>query len=230
MKTLIIFDIDGTLTISDSKDSISFADSYQEVFDRDFRSIDWRQYQHVTDHTIFHSVYEEHFGQICPPAELIRFQNHYVDSLKAGRQRSPHHYREVPGAKSLLNQLHQDDRFVIGIGTGGWRDPQLVKLNHVDISVQHIYDSYADDKETREQILQASIDDSKKHHDIQKVVYIGDAIWDLHTTTNMNIPFIGIRHKGDHEFFTDRGVQHVLTDLSDPDQFLGMVDELVGGE
>lgn len=228
MKTLIIFDIDGTLTLSESRDSISFAESYTEVFGKDFNTIDWRQYQHVTDHTIFHSVYQEHFGQTCPPEELDRFQSQYVDSLKIGRQKNPHHFREVPGAKRLLEQLHQDDRFVLGIGTGGWRAPQLVKLDHVDISVQQIYDSYADNKETREQILQASIDESKKHHDIQKVVYIGDAIWDFHTTNNMNLPFIGIRNKGDHEFFTDRGVRHVLTDLSDTNQFLGMVDELVG--
>jgi len=227
MKTLIIFDIDGTLTLSESRDSISFADSYSEVFGRDFNTIDWRQYQHVTDHTIFHSVYQEHFGQICSPSELDRFQSHYVDRLKLGRQNDPSHYTEVPGAKRLLDQLHDDERFLIGIGTGGWRDPQLVKLDHVNISVDNIYDSYADNRETREQILQGSIDDCAKHHEVQSVVYVGDAIWDLHTTSNMNIPFIGIRNKGDHKFFTDKGVQHVLTDLSNAEQFVGIVDELV---
>jgi len=228
-KTLIIFDIDGTLVTSDSRDSKAFAEAYEEYFERDFYSIDWKKYKHVTDHTIFHSVYQEHFGHVCLADELAGFQQHYIDKLVANRQAHPELYKEVAGANTMLDLLHKDDRFVIGIGTGGWKRPQLVKLAHVSISVDHIYDSYADDSVTREEILQMSIDLARQDHIIEQVIYLGDAIWDLQTTHNMDIPLIGVRHEGDTEFFTDLGVEHVITDFSDVKGFMGMVDRLVQG-
>ena len=128
----------------------------------------------------------------------------------------------------MLDLLHEDDRFVIGIGTGGWKRPQLVKLEHVGILLDQVYDSYADHKVTREEILQESIDAARRDHTIDQVIYLGDAIWDFHTTQNMNLPLIGVRHEGDTEFFTDLGVEHVITDFMDVKGFLGMVEQVVG--
>ena len=226
-KILIIFDIDGTLVNSDSRDSKAFADSYQEFFKRDFYSIDWKKYKHVTDHTIFHSVYEEHFGHACSVDQLDGFQQHYIDKLVANRQEDPKHYKEVAGANMILDLLHKDDRFVIGIGTGGWKRPQLIKLDHVGISVDQIYDSYADDKVTREEIIQDSIDLARQDHEITHTIYLGDAIWDLQTTSNMKMPFIGVRHDGDTEFFTDKGVEHVITDFRDVEGFMRIVEGMI---
>jgi len=227
-KTLIIFDIDGTLVTSDSRDSKAFAEAYEEYFERDFYSIDWKKYKHVTDHTIFHSVYQEHFGHACSVDQLDGFQQYYIDKLVTNRKVDPKSYKEVAGAKAILDVLHYDDRYVIGIGTGGWKRPQLVKLAHVNISVDHIYDSYADDRVTREEILQMSIDLARQDHIIEQMIYLGDAIWDLQTTHNMDIPLIGVRHEGDTEFFTDKGVEHVITDYRDIEGFMGIVEQVVG--
>ena len=226
-KILIIFDIDGTLVTSDSRDSKAFAESYEEFFKRDFYSIDWKKYKHVTDHTIFHSVYEEHFGHACSVDQLDGFQQHYIDKLVANRQEDPKHYKEVAGANMILDLLHKDDRFVIGIGTGGWKRQQLIKLDHVGISVDQIYDSYADDKVTREEIIQDSIDLARQDHEITHTIYLGDAIWDLQTTSNMKMPFIGVRHDGDTEFFTDKGVEHVITDFRDVEGFMRIVEGMI---
>jgi len=42
----------------------------------------------------------------------------------------------------------------------------------------------------------------------------------------MDIPLIGVRHEGDTEFFTDKGVDYVITDYRDIEGFMGMVEEL----
>jgi phosphoglycolate phosphatase-like HAD superfamily hydrolase len=223
-KTLIIFDIDGTLVTSDSRDSKAFAESYQEYFDKDFYSIDWRKYEHVTDHTIFHSVYRDHFGHPCSVEDMHGFQDHYINKLTTNRQENPDHYREIAGSRAILDALHTDERYILGIGTGGWKRPQLIKLAHVGISVDYIYDSYADDKPTREDILQESIDLARQDHEVTHTVYLGDAIWDLHTTRNMDIPLIGVRHNGDHEFFIDKGIKNVITDYQDVAGFMRMVE------
>ena len=93
--------------------------------------------------------------------------------------------------------------------------------------MDQIYDSYADDKVTREEIIQDSIDLARQDHEITHTIYLGDAIWDLQTTSNMKMPFIGVRHDGDTEFFTDKGVEHVITDFRDVEGFMRIVEGMI---
>jgi len=51
-KTLVIFDIDGTLLYSNKVDSQCFADTYEELYSEPFPTIDWTKFPHVTDDTI----------------------------------------------------------------------------------------------------------------------------------------------------------------------------------
>ena len=105
---------------------------------------------------------------------------------------------EVPGARGVVEALVEDPRFCVGIATGGWERPATIKLKHLGFDTAPIFDSYADNKETREEILQEAIDKAKSVHGsaINRIVYIGDAHWDVRTTRNMGLNFIGIRLKG----------------------------------
>ena len=133
MKTFLLFDIDGTLLFSESIDSQCFADSYAAIFGHTFPSIDWRKYPHVTDHVIFRTVFEAHHQRPATAAERAEFEAHYIDRLQKERWLQPHNFQEVPGAAQCWQQLLADERFVLGIATGGWRAPAQVKLSHVGI-------------------------------------------------------------------------------------------------
>ncbi len=225
MKTLIIFDIDGTLLYSNKIDSKCFAESYKIVFGNAFPSIDWRDYPHVTDHTIFGTVFKKQFNRLVTEEELDRFQTDYVQRLEQKRVESPEEFKEVPGARQAVENLLNDDRFAVGIATGGWQRPAAVKLRHVGIDYTNIFDSYADYKVTRDDIINESIANARlQHNDFQRIVYVGDAIWDVTTTRNMNLPLIGIRLKGDHHVLGNEGATHILQDYSDYGMFLEMVE------
>jgi phosphoglycolate phosphatase-like HAD superfamily hydrolase len=229
MKTFILFDIDGTLLDSDSVDSRCFADSYAAVFGAPFPTIDWRQYPHVTDHVIFRTVFVRHFGREATPEERQRFEDHYVGMLIDKRRTTPGQFREVPGAVACWAALHTDDRYVLGIATGGWCAPAQVKLAHVGIQPVPPYSAYADGMEQREHILAQAINLAKADHAIRSVVYVGDAVWDVHTTRNLQLPLIGIRHRGDHEVLRREGVRHVLSGYEDRAAFLSAVELLSRG-
>ncbi len=225
MKTLIIFDIDGTLLYSNKIDSKCFAESYKIVFGNAFPSIDWRDYPHVTDHTIFGTVFKKQFNRLVTEEELDRFQTDYVQRLEQKRVESPEEFKEVPGARQAVENLLNDDRFAVGIATGGWQRPAAVKLRHVGIDYTNIFDSYADYKVTRDDIINESIANARlQHNDFQRIVYVGDAIWDVTTTRNMNLPLIGIRLKGDRHVLGNEGATHILQDYSDYGMFLEMVE------
>lgn len=210
-KTLVIFDIDGTLLHSNKIDSECFAETYQVQFGKTFPTIDWSKYPHVTDHVIFNTVIKQHFGRAANERDINRQQTHFVNLLKKKRLESPEDFAEVPGAVDAVNRLLTDNRYLLGIATGGWKAPASVKLNHLGFPIERFYDSYADDKESREAILAESLQKAKVDHpDIEHVVYVGDAIWDVQTTRNMQMNFLGIRHRGDIEFLRKAGAETVL--------------------
>lgn len=218
---LIIFDVDGTLVFSEKKDSQCFADTYQTVYGRLFPTIDWRKYPHVSDTTIFKTVIQEHFDRIPDEAEEESFRQKFVANITENRRKTPAEFKEVPYAKQTIDKLLGDDRFVIGVATGGWKAPAIVKLNFVNIPADKLIITGADGKITRDDITKATIVKARKTYgEFDRIVYVGDAIWDVTTTQNMGLPLIGIRRKGDIDFLASKGVDLVLKDYENYDTFL----------
>ncbi|MCB9287785.1 MAG: HAD family hydrolase [Lewinellaceae bacterium] len=224
---LVIFDVDGTLIFSEKKDSLAFAATYEKIYRRTFPTIDWRTYPHVTDTTIFDSVIRQHFGRPSNETEVRRFQEHYVELLQYNRRTAPQDYLEVPGARQAIAALEQDSRYLIGVATGGWKWSAEVKLEHVGITIDHRLFSGADGKAAREHIIEEVVAAARELHGapFTKVVYIGDAIWDVHTTRNLQLDFIGIRRRGDFGLLQQEGARHVIRDYLDYDGFLQLVEE-----
>jgi len=224
-KTLVIFDIDGTLVYSNKIDSQCFAQTYGEIYGVAFPTIDWTKYPHVTDTTIFNTVIRQHFGREAAAEEIAEFQHRYVELLVKRRRAQPAEFMEVPNARRTVEQLLGDDRFVVGIGTGGWLRPAQVKLAHVGISVESIVVAGADGHEQREGIIGQVLETVTKSHHVARTVYVGDAIWDVTTTRRMNMNFLGIRRGGDLEVLQNAGTGIVLQDYRDYERFIQAIFE-----
>jgi len=223
--TLVIFDVDGTLVYSEKTDSRCFAETYEHIYDIPFPTIDWTTYPHVTDDTIFKTVIQEHFQRVATEREMTTFKIAFTERIRQQRMLTPEKFKIVPGAKNTIERLLDLSHISVGIGTGGWKAPAVLKLDYFDIPTPPLLISGADGKETREQIIeevkQQAID---QEIPFERIVYIGDAIWDVKTTRNMGLPLIGLRRKGDRNFLHQRGVKHVLTDFSDFDLFMDYVE------
>ncbi|MEN0006472.1 MAG: HAD hydrolase-like protein [Bacteroidota bacterium] len=218
---LIIFDIDGTLLYSNRIDSKCFATTYEEFYQRPFPTLDWTYFPHVTDTTIFGTLIKDHFGREVEAAERDAFEASYVEKLQAARAKRPADFREVPGAADMIAYLQQQADIAVAIGTGGWLRPARVKLGHIGVDHERLVVSAADGHVRRESILEAAITKTEQQvGSIDRIVYVGDAVWDVHTTRNMNLPFIGIRRMGDAAKLLDLGAAEVLTDFSDRTLFL----------
>jgi len=223
-KTLIIFDIDGTLLFSNKVDSQCFADTYESIYEQPFPTIDWRRYPHVTDDTIFSTVIRDQFGREVTESEVIDFKNQFVGKIAYKRVRNPELFEEVPGAVSMIEYLQAEKEIVLGIGTGGWKQPAMVKLKHLGFDLTDMYMGFADGNATREMIVEEAIQSARTAHaDIERMVYVGDAVWDVKTTRNMGLPFIGIRRNRDVEVLEKEGANYVLSDYLDDEKFLEYV-------
>ncbi|MEQ8704024.1 MAG: HAD hydrolase-like protein [Phaeodactylibacter sp.] len=212
---LIIFDVDGTLVHSDKRDSQTFADTYERIYRRPFPSIDWRLFPHVTDNIIFGTVIQQHFQRSPSVEETTTFQDVYMEALRQAREQEPAHFQEVPGARQAIEQLQEVD-CLIGIGTGGWKIPAHIKLSHVGITIEDRLFSGGDGKPTREAILEETIAAAEVLNGgpLSRVVYLGDAEWDVTTTRNMQIDFVGVRRAGDLDTLWSLGAETVIQDYT----------------
>jgi phosphoglycolate phosphatase-like HAD superfamily hydrolase len=222
-KTLILFDVDGTLVYSERRDSRSFARAYQKVFGKEFPTIDWNRFEHVTDTSIFGSAFRGQFQREVTEEEMERFMQVYLARLRESRKKDPTHFKEVPAARTVIDQL-QADGFQVAIATGGWGRPARLKLEHVEIEVNGMVLSSADGHHTREEIIQTALKRQGICEDT-RVVYIGDAPWDVSTTRGLGMDFIGVRWRGDFEKLHSLGASVVVKDYSDYGGFLEAIQK-----
>ncbi len=225
---LIIFDVDATLVYSNKLDSKAFAQTYKDIYGRPFPTIDWSTYPHVTDDTILKTVIQQHFQRPVTKEEREKFKATFKASIIENRKLKPTEYKIVPGAKEIITLLINDPLYTVGIATGGWKDPAVMKLNFLNIPTDPLLISGADGKETRQEIIEEVIVKAKRRNaSFDRIIYIGDAIWDVKTTRDMKIPLVGIRFKGDLETLQKAGVQHVVKNYLDIPTFMRYVEEAV---
>ncbi|MFK8161391.1 MAG: HAD family hydrolase [Lewinella sp.] len=227
MKTFVLFDIDGTLLYSEKIDSRCFADSYEAIFGLPFPTIDWTKFPEVTDHVIFRTAFYDHFNRYPSEDERITFEDHYLDGLTSSRATSPDEFREVPGAADLWRRLNSEDQFVTGIATGGWQRPAAIKLEHVGIPPEQPFAGYANNKFSRVDILNEAINKAREVHEVARVIYVGDAIWDVTTTKKMNLPLIGVRRKGDHDALRAAGADRIVTNFTPDSAFFTHLTDIL---
>lgn len=217
---LIIFDVDETLVFSDKLDSKSFAATYQQVYGHPFPTINWHDFPHVTDWTIFQTAFKQHFGRSAADEEIQFFHDCFVREITENRRRCPADFYAVPGAAAAMQRLSAMEDVALGVATGGWKKPAEVKLSHVGIDHSHFFFHGGDWKETREHILEAVLEDAAVvHGSFERVVYVGDALWDVRTTRNLNMNFLGIRRRKDFSYLQEAGAASVISDYLDFDRF-----------
>ena len=226
--TFVIFDVDGTLVRSNRVDSRCFADTYEAIYLRPFPTIDWSQYPHVTDTTIFDAVLRQHFQRGAAEEEVRSFQEAFVQTITARRQSHPHEFDQVAGAREIMEYLLAHEGYTIGVATGGWERPARLKLAHFGMPAREIPFSGADGKWTREDIISEAIAQAgRRYGSFRKIVYIGDAIWDVTTTRQMGMDFVGVRWQNDREVLERAGARQVVQNYLDREAFLQAVAEAV---
>jgi hypothetical protein len=84
---LVLFDIDDTLTRSQSIDDEIYVQSLADVFEFADVGSDWSSYWHTTDWGILHEVFEKRCGRAPTAAEIRAFRAHFVAGIEAAAAR-----------------------------------------------------------------------------------------------------------------------------------------------
>jgi phosphoglycolate phosphatase-like HAD superfamily hydrolase len=128
----------------------------------------------------------------------------------------------------MLRRLNQEPEWRVAIATGGWRVSATLKLRVAGIDVNEFPSAFADDGFSREEILQSAIDKSQLRYQqprYDKIVSIGDGLWDVRTARNLNFAFLGVGSGASKEKLRRAGATHVLRDFSDYGRLLSCLSE-----
>jgi phosphoglycolate phosphatase-like HAD superfamily hydrolase len=212
---LVLFDVDGTLTHSDSIDAELYLRSLAEVFGFTDVDCDWSAYRHTTDSGILHEVFEMRMGREPSAVERAVFRTHFVGAVAAAAAQTP--FREIDGARRALDHIEQLPSHRVALATGGWSDSARCKLLSAGLSYDAFPAASADDAIARASIMRIAIDRaiSQLGGLLEGVVYVGDAVWDARACRQLGLPFIGIAAGADADRLRAEGARAVLADYSD---------------
>jgi phosphoglycolate phosphatase-like HAD superfamily hydrolase len=217
---VVLFDIDGTLTQSQSLDSEIYLRSLSDVFGFADVGSDWSTYRHATDSGILHEVFETRLGRAPTALEISAFRTHFVTAIAAAAAQTP--FLEVAGAARALRSLNELPFYHIGLATGGWSDSARSKMRSAGMQYDAFPSASAEDAISRTSIMQVAIDRIVKHVGGERpdaVTYVGDGVWDARACRQLNIPFIGIATGKYADTLRTEGAAQVFSDYSDMEEF-----------
>jgi phosphoglycolate phosphatase-like HAD superfamily hydrolase len=225
---LAVFDIDGTLTNTNSVDDDCFVQAIADAHSINDISTDWAEYPHTTDSGITLHIFQTRFGRAPETDETVKFQQAFFALLKESYRGSASLFAEIAGAADALEKLRRKTSWAVAIATGCWRESAEMKLKAAGIDASSIPSGFAEDGLSREEIIQAAITKSLAHyrqHEFEKIVSIGDGIWDVRAAARLNIPFLGVGSEESKDVLHRAGAKHVIVDFTDYKHFLECLDD-----
>jgi len=220
---LAIFDIDGTLTQTNAVDETCFVQAFADALSITHINTNWMAYQCVTDSGIMFQIFHERFGRVPVDGELRNYKSCLVNLLETHRSKDSSLFTEVSGASRALTRLNQETQWAVALATGCWRVSAELKLKAAGIHAEHLPAAFAEDGRSRERILKAAMSRAQESYGqsgFERIVSVGDALWDVQAAGNLGIPFVGVA-KGDRgPRLQQVGATHVLEDYSDYDQLI----------
>ena len=211
---LVVFDVDGTLTLTSEINRDAFAQAFEDAFGRPLPapiSPGWAGYPRVSASGALLDAAQRALGREPHPDEVEavreRFMEHLMTLLYT--RKAP---LEVPGAIEALRRLRLGGHHV-ALASGDWWAGAEVKLERAGFEVDDLPAASADDAPERDAIIEAAIGRAGGRGAHPHVVYVGDGPWDVTAARQAGLAVLGVDPRGTRRL-DPLGVE-VIPDFSD---------------
>jgi phosphoglycolate phosphatase-like HAD superfamily hydrolase len=226
LMNLVAFDVDGTLTKTFAVDGECYLQAFADSFGITNINDNWSDYEHVTDLGVMQQVFEQRLGRAPGSEEIARFVNCFVGLLQQRYNVAGDSFGEIAGASAFLTRL-PEFHWAAAIATGGWERSARFKMAAAGIRA-NLPAAFAEDGPARSAIAQKAIARAHTHYQesgFQRVVLVGDAVWDLETARELERPFVGVAHGARMAQLRKRGTSHVIEHFLDDIACVRCLDE-----
>ena len=220
---LIIFDVDGTLTETDDIDGKCFVRAFKETFQVEKIETDWSKYRNTTDSGIALEIFLERFNREPAAEEIERFKAGFIELLNLSYDNQTSDFSEIRGAAKTFERLVKEKTWAVAIATGCWQKSAELKLKAIGIETFGIPFACAEDAISRADILQAAINRALRFYNqkhFERVVSVGDGVWDVRAASELRIPFLGIGNDARAKKLKSVGANLVLENYADFEKFV----------
>jgi len=224
---LILFDIDGTLLLSGRAGLRAMT----RAFDAAFRITDAFAGEHFGGRTDSYLVSKalQNAGLPDTPEAHHRFREIYIPLLAEEIQHpGTGHKGLMPGARELLEALHDHDDVHLALLTGNYREAAEIKLQHFELWDFFEWGAFSDDHADRNELVPIAKRRAETYdippEAIDRIIVIGDTPHDIECARVAGARSIAVATGG---FTLDQlraaGADDVLQDLSDTEAVLAML-------
>lgn len=191
---LIIFDIDGTLTNTNHADSACFEKAILDTFSIPSIDTNWYNYKYSTDLGIVTEIVQSELNRAPTQNEIETVRDKFVKYLEATFEKNNTLCVPIEGSQNIFEKVSSLG-WDIGIATGAWEKSAVLKLKTAQIEYRDTPIAHSDDHFEREKIISIAINRAERLYkkiSYEKIIYVGDRLWDRRAAKNLEIDFIGV--------------------------------------
>lgn len=173
-RTLLIFDIDGTL-LSTRAGRTAFNAAFERVFGLE-RLAETIAMAGRTDSAIYREICEQHR---IDPQTFGHWKLEFLAALAVCLESDPG--VTLPGARALVESCSRTDNMYLAVGTGNVEEGARLKLAVHRLNPFFPTGGFGSDGENRDAVIAAAVDRAARHYSgsFQQVVVIGDTPHDI---------------------------------------------------
>lgn len=222
MKTLLLFDIDGTLLLAEDATRRAIARTFRDIFNAG-RSFDNVAFAGRTDPAIFQDVAQAMLGRTLTPEETESVSARYLELLP-GELATMKSYRLMPGVRELLPLLAAREDVVLGLETGNLEPAAYMKLKPGGIDGYFKVGGFGSDSDDRTELVRIAIERARRRDSLipdETIFLIGDSPYDIAAGRELGINTLAVctGHAGPEALLAE-SPSCLLPDLSDTGYFL----------
>lgn len=219
---LVVFDIDGTLMHSAGHDESMFKKAHAHHLGAELTNAHWGNFTHMTDHAINTEFFQRIHGRPATSSEVSDIKDTFFGYVKAAHLEAPEKFSPVKGSINAVNQLLEKEGWSVCFASGGWGVSSSFKLSTLGINSDLHPAAFGDIHGDRLSLVKSAISaatDVAQIDTFDKIISIGDAIWDVDTAKILNLAFIGVSTWVSPSELRSAGASHVIDHYEDYDQF-----------
>jgi phosphoglycolate phosphatase len=224
-KTLLLFDIDGTLLKADDATRQAINKTFGEIFalENPAQNV---PFAGRTDLGIFKDVAMVLLGRPLRSEELEQVVEGYLKSLPAELDGCA--FRLMPGIAPLLSFLAARQEIVLGLETGNLEPAAYLKLKRGGIDGYFSLGGFGSDSEARVEIVRFGIERARRfnHESIsdENIFIIGDSPYDIAAGRNLGVRTIAVgTGSAPGDKLLAESPSYYLKDLSDIPAFIKLI-------
>ncbi len=229
---LAVFDIDGTLIqfqpAGNDKCYLRAVEEEWGVTGVRDDVASWGGFKHATDSGVTHELFHRRHHREPLPEEVEKLKARLMALFDREFTIGGKRFDPIAGAVGIFDAVRAAGPWDVAIATGNWADSARFKLTSAGVWQDDVPLGSADDAMDRADIITAAVEKARAASGTdryRRVVYIGDAPWDVDAASRLEIGFLGVAHGPRVIELMDAGAMTIFRDFADREVFLESLRE-----